>query len=234
MGRERRNLYRQLHVQPEAPPEVIKAAWRALMSSLRVHPDLGGDTDQAARLNAAYEVLSDPERRRAYDLSLRRPARSASHQATGPVTAGATGLAGGHACAFCQRVASSPPQRDSRCAGCGSPLQPAPTRETAAGELLGRRQGERFCRAQTVEVRLPGDRRTRSARLRDLSFSGLSLLQTEPVAQGSVMRVRSDSFDALVSVVGCRSQPGGYAVHARLLTLNLPAAARGVYVDAQA
>jgi DnaJ-class molecular chaperone len=41
MRRERRNLYRLLHVQPEAPPEVIKAAWRALMSTLRAHPDLG-------------------------------------------------------------------------------------------------------------------------------------------------------------------------------------------------
>ena len=40
MRRERRNLYRLLHVQPEAPPEVIKAAWRALMSTLRAHPDL--------------------------------------------------------------------------------------------------------------------------------------------------------------------------------------------------
>ena len=72
MSRERRNLYRILHVQPEAPPEVIKAAWRALMSTLRAHPDLGGDPQVAARLNAAYEVLSDPERRRAYDQSLRR------------------------------------------------------------------------------------------------------------------------------------------------------------------
>mgnify|MGYP000146057832 CR=1 FL=1 len=65
MTRERRNLYRILHVQPEAPAEVIKAAWRALMSTLRAHPDLGGDTETAARLNAAYEVLSDPVRRAA-------------------------------------------------------------------------------------------------------------------------------------------------------------------------
>ena len=43
--------YRALYVQPDAPPEVIKAAWRALMSARRVHPDLGGDHDEAVRLN---------------------------------------------------------------------------------------------------------------------------------------------------------------------------------------
>ncbi|MBQ0961693.1 J domain-containing protein, partial [Ideonella sp. 4Y11] len=75
MSRERRNLYRILHVQPEAPPEVIKAAWRALMSTLRAHPDLGGDPETAARLNAAYEVLSDPVRRAAYDRGLKRTPR---------------------------------------------------------------------------------------------------------------------------------------------------------------
>ena len=54
MSRERRNLYRILHVQPEAPPEVIKAAWRALMSTLRAHPDLGGDPELAAQIGRAH------------------------------------------------------------------------------------------------------------------------------------------------------------------------------------
>jgi curved DNA-binding protein CbpA len=43
------------------------------MSTLRVHPDLGGDDERAARINRAYGVLSDSQRRKAYDLSLRRP-----------------------------------------------------------------------------------------------------------------------------------------------------------------
>ena len=67
MPENRRNYYRVLHVQPEAPPEVIKASWRALMHTLRGHPDLGGDHATAALINEAYAVLSDPERRRAYD-----------------------------------------------------------------------------------------------------------------------------------------------------------------------
>lgn len=61
--------YDNLKVTRDAPPEVIRAAYRAL--SRKYHPDRRADDDQAARvmqlLNAAYEVLSDPDRRRAHD-----------------------------------------------------------------------------------------------------------------------------------------------------------------------
>ena len=92
MNAERRNLYRILHVQPEAPTEIIKASYRALMSTLRVHPDLGGDPARAAEVNHAYAVLMDPERRRAYDLSLKAASRQActctACTATRPLTTG--------------------------------------------------------------------------------------------------------------------------------------------------
>ena len=39
----RRNYYRILHVQPDAPTEIIKSSYRTLMQKLRMHPDLGGD-----------------------------------------------------------------------------------------------------------------------------------------------------------------------------------------------
>lgn len=68
--RNRRNHYRVLHVQPEAPHEVIKAAYRVLMGTLRGHPDLGGDPEQAALYNDAWAVLGDPARRAAYDKEL--------------------------------------------------------------------------------------------------------------------------------------------------------------------
>ncbi len=50
-----------LYVTPEAPPEVIAAAYRAL-SKLH-HPDRNGDTSRMAALNAAYEALADPGQR---------------------------------------------------------------------------------------------------------------------------------------------------------------------------
>lgn len=54
--RNRRNYYRILHVQPEAPPEIITAAYRTLMGPLRQHPDRGGSHQAAALLNEAYVV----------------------------------------------------------------------------------------------------------------------------------------------------------------------------------
>ena len=50
--------------------EVIQAAYRRLAA--KYHPDvdpLPGALDRMKLLNAAYEVLSHPEKRKAYDLS---------------------------------------------------------------------------------------------------------------------------------------------------------------------
>lgn len=60
--------YKLLQVRRDASPEVIAAAYRRLMRD--AHPDTGGDAEEAKRLNLAYEVLSDPERRAAYDRTL--------------------------------------------------------------------------------------------------------------------------------------------------------------------
>jgi curved DNA-binding protein CbpA len=61
-----------LLVHPDAPLEIIRSSYRTLMQSLRVHPDLGGDTRQAALVNEAYAVLIDPARRAEYDRLRRR------------------------------------------------------------------------------------------------------------------------------------------------------------------
>ena len=60
--------YRTLQVRRDAPSEVISAAYRRLMRD--AHPDRGGDTEYAKRLNLAHDTLSDPEARRTYDLTL--------------------------------------------------------------------------------------------------------------------------------------------------------------------
>ena len=95
MTDNRRNYYRILQVQPEAPAAVIKASWRALMQGARMHPDLGGDPVTAALINEAYAVLGDPERRRAYDrqLDLTRLRSAGTGRAT--ARAGAASVAAG-------------------------------------------------------------------------------------------------------------------------------------------
>lgn len=65
-------LYSVLGVLPSADQDAIKSAYRSLAK--RHHPDVNTDASAAKRFAAiaeAYEVLSDPERRREYDLRLR-------------------------------------------------------------------------------------------------------------------------------------------------------------------
>ena len=64
------DLYKVLNVDPGADAEVIRATYRAL--ARRAHPDVNADPDASskmAELNAAFEVLGDPERRAVYDRS---------------------------------------------------------------------------------------------------------------------------------------------------------------------
>ncbi len=71
------NLYEVLQVSPKAGQEVIQAAYRALARAY--HPDVNPSPDaarQMRQLNAAYGVLSDPERRARYDAMRQRPARA--------------------------------------------------------------------------------------------------------------------------------------------------------------
>ncbi len=64
-----RDHYRVLGVPHDAGVGEIHAAYRARAKEL--HPDHPGGSDSAfQRVGLAYEVLSDPERRRAYDDSI--------------------------------------------------------------------------------------------------------------------------------------------------------------------
>lgn len=65
------NLYRILQIDPSAESEVVDAAYRRL--ARKYHPDSGGDVASEERmraLNSAYEVISDPAKRREYDATL--------------------------------------------------------------------------------------------------------------------------------------------------------------------
>ena len=61
--------YENLKVSRDAPPEVLKAAYRALAQ--KYHPDRNPDDSEVGRImklvNASYDVLSDPVRRLRHD-----------------------------------------------------------------------------------------------------------------------------------------------------------------------
>ncbi len=60
--------YAKLGISPAATAEIIKAAYRK--KAAQFHPDKNPSPDAAARfreVQAAYETLTDAERRKAYD-----------------------------------------------------------------------------------------------------------------------------------------------------------------------
>ncbi len=93
---DRRDPYRILQVQPDADPDVIRAAYRVLARKL--HPDAGAPVDALVErrmtdLNWAYGVVRDPVARERWESDRRRtppptPAEPATHGAPrGPLSA---------------------------------------------------------------------------------------------------------------------------------------------------
>ncbi|MBC7970883.1 MAG: J domain-containing protein [Verrucomicrobia bacterium] len=67
----RSDHYRTLNITPTATQAEIKQAYRQLAKQF--HPDSNRETanhEKIARVNAAYEVLGDPENRQSYDQQL--------------------------------------------------------------------------------------------------------------------------------------------------------------------
>lgn len=69
--------YDTLGVGVDATPEEVKNGYRR--AAARSHPDKGGSDEQMAKVNKAYQVLSDPQARSHYDQT-----GDDSHQTQGP------------------------------------------------------------------------------------------------------------------------------------------------------
>ena len=87
--------YDNLKVARNAPPEIIRAAYKTL--SQKFHPDRNPDKPNATRtfqlISHAYEVLSDPAKRRAHDEWIiaeeaKQQASQNSHEYAHPYIAG--------------------------------------------------------------------------------------------------------------------------------------------------
>ena len=98
---ERRDPYRILQIQPDADPDVVRAAYRVL--ARKAHPDASAALDPTAErrmtdLNWAYALVRDPVKRQAWESDRRRappptPAEGATHGAPrGPLESDGAGM----------------------------------------------------------------------------------------------------------------------------------------------
>lgn len=244
--KNRRNYYRLLHVQPDAPLDVIKASYRALMMKMRLHPDLGGDHETAALINTAYAVLSDPTGRQQYDQILRERDLLVFPQAhrcsAGSARAGSTSLGPGTTppreaspskqgrCVFCDTQVTVAIRADRRCPRCASPLAQPHELAASTTERLGRRAVPRLCRDEPIVFYPHWPHQGYAARLRDLSPAGISFFAQVAVELHQLVKISGATLEGVARVVSSHRAGRQYAVHAQLLTVLFLAPA-GTFVS---
>ena len=184
--KNRRNYYRILQVQPDAPHEIIHASYRAIMRDLKQHPDLGGSTYEAAIVNEAFETLGDPKRRAAYDqelfLRFTKQTQSRTKQPITPVI-----------CPVCKRPPSRKPEPGDVCATCRTPLQSA---EPQSAERTNNRVLERTRSSEPVNYYSAWPGKAEKGRMIDFSPKGMRFICGERLSPQTVLKISCRLFEA--------------------------------------
>lgn len=227
IGPNRRNYYRILYVQPGAPHAVLKSSYRALMLSLEMHPDRGGEHWNAALINEAYGVLSDPTKRAEYDLTLDLAWHVGKRQTAGrdpssefdaePYGRSAPSGIGDLLCLFCG--AETPDSITTGvCPTCRSPLTPAGASHL---EASGRRAARRIANdgdiAYFVDWPQPAPGQ---GRIVDLSPGGLRFVSSEPIKVHQIIKLEGSLLDAVARVATCRESDGSWEIGVQFYTVR--------------
>ena len=200
----RRNYYRILHVERDAPAEIIRSSYRTLMQRLRMHPDLGGDAAQAALINEAYAVLTDAGRRAAYDASLRQCEIDAAVAMAGTSPRSPAPAA---ACFFCDHPhdLGEHTTHEDDCARCASPLHPA---RHVTWESADQRGIRRIPRRHRLMFYSGWPQSPSTGRSKDISLTGMLFATREHVALDAVLKIESVACTAVARVSNCRQSLG--------------------------
>lgn len=216
------DYYRLLHVQPDAPLEVIRSSYRTLMQRMKVHPDLGGDHRAAALLNEAWSVLRDARKRAAYDAERRDPTPSASRSTHTGKRATVT------ACHFCgeERRVDAPLRHGDRCHRCESPLLPADRSRMEHGGQRAIRRIRRHHPLTVVTAWPPG--RPIAGQTLDISLHGLRFVTAQALERGQLIRIDSDICRAVARVIAsdleADTERRHWLIRAEFLTLEFESA----------
>ncbi len=211
----RRNYYRILHVQPDAPLEIIKSSYRTLLLKLKKHPDLGGDQWESTLLNEAKEVLTDPKKRSEYDRDFLKEytwsRHSESHCASEPidpsVSAGVntdcTGAAFSRACRFCHKLEQRPVflSPGTRCTSCHSPLYPT---HKIKNPFLKKRAFQRIAKDFSIiyYIEWPAVQEYHG-QTTQLSPTGMQFCADQSLEPDQIIKINSRYIEAVARIVHC-------------------------------
>ena len=215
--KNRRNYYRLLQVQPDAPIEIIRSSFRTLMRDLKQHPDLGGSTGNATLLIEAYETLSDPMRRAAYDETL--PARFNRKTTHSPSSEKIQTT--GDTCLLCGKPLSRKIEIGGHCPKCGIPLLNS-THKTSHHST--KRSLDRIKKNEKISYWSTWPQKPCKARMNDLSPRGMGLLCKEHLAPGTILKISGSKILASAIVTNLREEMKGgrrlYLVGVRFLAVD--------------
>lgn len=210
------------------------------MTKLKVHPDLGGDHQTAVLINQAYAVLGDPKRRSRYDEGLKSPkgnsrgcssrkphgdtSKSARYSRPSGVWAddGPRSSTEQNCCLFCGAGFFHAPSTQKHCIQCASPLAPAqPIANARPRELLGRRAAPRIAKTGDLVIYPSWPHGGFSARLRNLSLTGINMLTDYAVHAEQILKFDSVNLRGIAHVVSVRTDGERFSVHASFMTAEL-------------
>lgn len=233
--KNRRNYYRLLHVQPDAPAEIIRSSYRTLMHRMGMHPDLGGDDARAAMLTEAYETLSNPGKRAQYDNTRPAPRRGESGKGPSQTAVSLTPALPdprASACVFCSH--SQPHEYTQSamtfCASCQSPLALARPVEVEDSE---RRRIMRIPRQLPLTLYTHWPQEPLHARSSDISLKGLKFHANARLIENQLIKLDSRILRAVGRVTHARQQGTHCAVGVEFVRLWFTQS-RGAFVTARA
>lgn len=216
--KNRRNYYRILHVQPDAPLPIIKASYRTLLNTLRQHPDLGGRNWNACLINEAFEVLSSVRKRAEYDKQLCFDTLRQQDQIAKSVNYHQTQHLIKQYCLFCKTpflaVEGMPSFED--CKECSSPLTRLSHSEV---DKVHQRISERMPKSQQLAIYTFWPDNAKLAYMDNLSTHGLRFHTPQMIPEGHVIKCESDEVQAVACVK--HSQAHQHLLHGAGFTIGV-------------
>ena len=234
----KKTYYQILHVQPDAPLEVIRSSYRTMMQKLKMHPDLGGCHENAAEVNEAYNVLTNPSKRTAYDASLLRntETKTPNKQKESNQTAQKQNTQtfyqknDGEICVFCNQphFMGSNIEPNDICPKCESPLFPA-SKQTE--EICGKRTIQRINKEWPLMFYTSWPHQESfSGKTRNVSLNGMQLVTAAQLEINQLIKIDSKELYAVARIVNHQQFDQEWRYGLEFLTLRFHQA-HGTFVS---
>ncbi len=236
--KNQKTYYQILHVQADAPLEVIRSSYRTMMQKLKMHPDLGGSHQNATEVNEAYNVLTNPTKRAEYDARLKisletekpKPAHKTKQTEPPKQTNQFYQESSEENCTFCNQphYMGNNIEPDDVCPKCESPLFPA-AKQTV--EICGKRTIQRINKEWPLRFYTSWPHtESFSGKTKDVSLNGMQLITAAQLDENQVIKITSNELFSVARVMNLYQMDNEWRYGLEFLTLRFHRA-HGTFVS---